>query len=298
MTRDDTSNYMGLGLTADSSTAIAVQESQLSSIWIAPGGDSARAHLIGSGNYDGRFGLTWTPNRQIVYQSLASGNDDLWIMAADGTATARLTADPAADSDPAVSPDGRYVVFGSLRSGQVDLWRINIDGTNPIQLTNGMRARLNQVTRDGWVIFASPAAGLWKVPIDGGPPLQVSDKTITMPSLSPDGKFIACYYRDQPSAPGKLSIIPIEGADPVRAFDIPGPAGDSILRWTPDGLSITFIKDGNLWNQPRDGGKPTEVTRFELGGIRQFDWSRDGTLVFARVDVNGDAVLITALPGS
>jgi DNA-binding winged helix-turn-helix (wHTH) protein/Tol biopolymer transport system component len=297
ITRDDTSNYVGLGLTADSRTAVAVKASGVSRIGLVPANDPASVHWIGSGKYDGRFGLAWMPDGRIVYQSLAGGDDDLWIMAADGTRAARLTADPGEDSDPAVSPDGRYIVFGSARSGSVDLWRINSDGTNPIQLTKGRRARLNQVTRDGWVIFVSEAAGLWKVPIDGGPARQLSDKTITMPALSPDGRFIACYYRDQPTTAGTLSIIPAEGGEPVRSFNVPGPAGDSVVRWTPDGRTITFTRDGNLWNQPLHGGTPIEVTKFETGSVRQFDWARDGTLVFAHVERTADAVLITHLRG-
>ena len=42
--------------------------------------------------------LSWTPDGRIVYVSQESGNDDIWIMNADGTGRKRLTNDPSIDA--------------------------------------------------------------------------------------------------------------------------------------------------------------------------------------------------------
>jgi TolB protein len=58
-------------------------------------------------------------------------------MGVDGSNSTRLTNNPAADWQPAWSPDGRLIVFtsGSLSEG-FDLFVINADGTDLRRLTN------------------------------------------------------------------------------------------------------------------------------------------------------------------
>jgi Tol biopolymer transport system component len=160
-------------------------------------------------------------------------------------------------------------------------------------LTKGIEARVPQITPDGkWVIFNRGGNGLWKVSLDGGEVTQLNDKTVTSPAISPDGKLIACYYRDQPNQPSKLSVIPATGGEPTRVFDVNEPVGGGPkLRWTPDGRNITFRNNRNLWNQPLDGGKPVKLGDFK-GDIFQFDWSRDGNLVFSVLETDSDVVLI------
>jgi Tol biopolymer transport system component len=151
-----------------------------------------------------------------------------------------------------------------------------------------------QITPDGkWVIFSREGNGLWRVSVDGGEATQLNNNEVYSPAISPNGKLIACYYRDQPNQPSKLSVIPADGGDPIRVFDVNGPAQGGVqLRWTPDGRNVTFRDGGNLWNQPLNGGKPVQLTNVK-GVIRQFDWwSRDDSLVFSVVENDSDVVLV------
>ncbi len=47
----------------------------------------------------------------------------------------RITRDPAIDTEPAWSPDGRYLVFTSDRSGRPHIYRAKADGTGIERLT-------------------------------------------------------------------------------------------------------------------------------------------------------------------
>ena len=59
---------------------------------------------------------------ELSINSLASGNEDIWIMNADGTGQSQLTVDPGTDDNCCeVSPDGRYVVFRSQRGDGTSL---------------------------------------------------------------------------------------------------------------------------------------------------------------------------------
>ncbi len=51
--------------------------------------------------------------RQIAFAALG----DLWLMPVDGTPR-RLTTDPALDTAPAWSPDGKSLAYSSDRSGR------------------------------------------------------------------------------------------------------------------------------------------------------------------------------------
>ena len=79
----------------------------------------------------------WSPDgRSIAFASNRSGNDDIWVVAADGTGTPRqLTADTASDWVPAFSRDGTQIAFVSDRSGDADVWLMHADGADPKNLS-------------------------------------------------------------------------------------------------------------------------------------------------------------------
>ena len=145
-----------------------------------------------------RFGLDWTSDGRLVYASQASGNVDVWIATADGKQQKQLTRDTQTDIMPVVTPDGRYIVFASDRAGARNIWRMEIDGGGLKQLTRGPFDHFPSLSPDGrWVVYSSSNGGetaLWKVSIDGGEPAQLSPALATRPLVSPDGKWIACFY--------------------------------------------------------------------------------------------------------
>ncbi len=297
----DFNNYVGMSLTADSAALATVQSNRISNIWVAPNGDASRAVQIKSGgnNQDGVDGLAWTPDNRVVYYSRASGADDVWIMNADGSNQKQLTVDAGANYDLKVTPDGRYIVFTSERDGQPNLWRMDLDGGNPKQLTNGNSDLATTFSPDSrWVIYSSDRSGkpaIWKVSIDGGDSVQLTEYAAESPEVSPDGKFIACLYREEASSPWLYAIIPYEGGNPIKVFDLPG--GTDKFRWSPDGRSLTYdeTRGGvtNIWSLPLDGSPPKQLTDFKTDYIYNFKWSADGKqLVLARGTTTSDVVLI------
>jgi Tol biopolymer transport system component len=72
------------------------------------------------------------------------------------------------------------------------------------------------------------------------------------------------------------------------------------LLWSPDGKSLQYLltENGasNIWEQPLDGGKPHQLTKFPTGQIFDFHWSRDGKrLLLSRGEVSSDVVLLSNL---
>jgi Tol biopolymer transport system component len=187
------------------------------------------------------------------------------------------------------------------------LWRIGIGGADLKRLTHGTEDSSPSFSPDGkWIVFSRYAGRwetLWKVSSEGGEATQLTDKLSKYPVVSPDGKFIACYYWDHQKGPSvQLAILEFDAGKLVKAFDT---AALTILspveyRWTPDGRAITYVVTtkgtSNIWSQEIAGGSPRQITSFKSDRILSFDWSRDGKqLVFSRGTRSSDVVLMTDL---
>ena len=59
----------------------------------------------------------------------AQGNDEIFVMDADGSNVRRLTDNDVRDSDPVWSPDGTRLAFASERDGDRDVLMVNADGS-------------------------------------------------------------------------------------------------------------------------------------------------------------------------
>ena len=298
----DLNDYGGTSLTADSRSLVTVGFDVTSNIWVAPGNDLMHGKQITSAKMEGANGLAWTPDGRIVYSSQAGGNSDLWIMNEDGTNQKQLTSDPAIESDPLVTPDGRYIFFNSLRGGLPSIWRVDIDGNNLKQVTD-QEDYLQDITRDGksiiFVSWRTSKLSLWRVSVDGAQAVQISNLFIGSGRISPDGKSIACRYRDENSRSLKIIILPIEGGAPTKSFDFPptAAAGGS-PEWSPDGKFLTLVDSRtgtpNLWSFPLDGSPMKQLTDFKLDGFYNREFSQDGKwIAMAWGTVTSDVILIS-----
>lgn len=141
---------------------------------------------------------------------------------------------------------------------------------------------------------------LWKVSVDGHNPSQITHGNMSVPAISPDGRLIACRYRDETSRIQKIAIIPFAGGPPIRILDIPVVDWQRV-QWTADGASLTYIDTrlgvSNLWTQPIDGGVAKQLTVFNSNQIFSYDWSPDGKfLACERGRETSDVVLISSSP--
>lgn len=297
--------YSGLGLSRDGSLMVTVQSEALSNIWIAGREDlNHPQQLTRRSKLDGVNGLSWTPDRKIVYVAEINQQQRLWItdLQVDSYRILDAAVESAIENEyqPVVSPDGRYLVYVVGRGAGAYLWRsdpakrnakrISDEGLifHPSFLADG-NSLLYSVLRNGRRVVV-------KSSIEGGTPVTLVEKQAWRAVVSPRGDYFAANYFDETSAEWKIAVWPLAGGEPSFLFTAPG-SFQRAIRWMPDGSALAYIVTAggisNLWVQPLAGGSPYPITNFTQGRIFDFEWSRDGRqLAFAMGWVDSDAVLI------
>jgi len=196
---------------------------------------------------------TWSPDgadeyiRQIAFTSERDGNQEIYVMEADGSHPRRLTNDPAGDMRPSWSPDGTQIAFNSMRDGNWDIYVMNSDGSNQRPLT----------TSAAWEFF---------------------------PTWSPDGAQIAFFACDPQCRPNKQDIYVMDadgagqGSGNVRRLTNTPAIVDEDPAWSPNGKHILFQSD-------RDGNFEIYVMNADGSGQQRLtnNWGGDYWPVWRRL---------------
>lgn len=81
-----------------------------------------------------RYPAVSPDGQRILFVSNRDGNEDIYVMDADGDNVANLTNNAARDKQASWSPDGLYIVFISDRNGSDAVWVMDADGDRPTLL--------------------------------------------------------------------------------------------------------------------------------------------------------------------
>ena len=298
-----------LDLTQDGKTLVDAELTTVSDLWVAPGGDTARAKQITS-KEPVVGGFSWGPDGNLVF---ASEDGSISSFHADGSGRTPLTPNERANFQPSVCGDGRYIVYTAYREQRYGIWRMDADGSNPIRIADETLGVGPQCSPDGkWVVYLrGPSFTPVRVAITGAssPEVLAPDTAAGSQSsldISPDGKRIAYLafpnnstggsMAPSASQPIQVKIIPLEGGAPLQQFDWPATAGNP--RWAPEGEAVEYLltRNGvsNIWQQKLSGGPPKQITNFSSGLIFDFAWSRDGKqLALTRGSQSSDVILIS-----
>ncbi len=170
--------------------------------------------------------LDWSPDgTRILFLSDRDGDNDLWVMYADGSQPSQLLNTAQLELDGAWSPDGTTIAFSRLSGIHSDIWLMDADGSNQRNITNNT---------------SSDSAS---------------------PSWSPDGTKLAYSSGTHPNY--QIWIMGSDGSNPAMLASAPG-TGNYSPAWAPDGSRIGFTSDRDgdmdLWMVNPDGTGVAHLT--------------------------------------
>lgn len=80
-----------------------------------------------------------TCSGKIIFSKIQGGNHEIFSTNMGTFSPVNLTQNPANDSDPYCSPDGKLIAFWSDRDSDnypIDIFSMNLDGSNVVNITN------------------------------------------------------------------------------------------------------------------------------------------------------------------
>ena len=197
----------------------------------ADGGDARR---LTEGVSD-RF-PAWSPDgsRIAFTRDLSDGNQEIFVINADGPGETQLTDTDGANMQPTWSPDGTRIAFTSTRGGTVDgnseIYVMNADGSQQRRITdNPGWDGAPDWSSDGRIAYTSdgPEPGVYVVDPDvGQPDLLVADPDpfSLFIAWSPDARSLA--FASRRDADAALFVLDVATGDMARVAE-----GD--LLWGP-----------------------------------------------------------------
>ncbi len=187
----------------------------------------------------------------------------------------RLSNFKGVETDPAISPDGKFLAFISNRSGTFDIWLIQGNGSGLANLTQGRigdaRAPLRAAgfSADGLEVWSAGIEGrklmLW--PLMGGAPHNFLDEAAAEVAWSPDGTRLV-YHTWQAGDP--TFVADHNGANPRRIVQNEPGLHNHYQVWSKDGRWIYFVRgrpatrEMDLWRIPPDRGEPEQLTHLNI----------------------------------
>ena len=277
-----------LDATRAGESIVTVDNTTSFDIWSAPGGDSARAKQIASGEAPLSLVSTLGNDRIVEY----SRSGEVYTANYDGS-----NRTPVAGSDRKVTfvsgcGDGKHIVYSSRTANVSTVWRMDADGSNAVQLTRNNTSILPLCLPDGQSVtyFQADDRTSWFMPIAGGAATKLDAVNQTGPYnlFSRDNQtfFYRANRAEDPSARDRYVGRKFPGGGIV--FDVETPLGSPLTQafpqWAPDGkaidMSLTRGGATNIWRQPVPSGTLKQITNFPSGLIRSFAWSPDGKTLF------------------
>lgn len=227
--------------------------------------------------------------------------DDIWLASSAGGEAIRITTDPARDSYPKFTPDGKRVVFSSERSGSLQIHSVKIDGSDSRQHSaNTGGNMLNDISPDGSFALTRgeressgyKPSRLLKLDLRrDAREIMLFDATAHSASVSPDGsRYLFCRGGEQPFRYGyhgsRASQIHLydESDESFRTLVAGAWEARSPL-WRADGMGFFYLSNEsgtfNIRSHNLANGSDRQITFFDADSVVNPALSSDGkTMVF------------------
>ena len=217
-------------------------------VWVDRSGKK-RDPVAEPGSY-GPFDLS-PDGKQIAVSRKVANNTDIWLLDVVRGVSTRLTSDPAIETDPVWSPDGRHVAFSSDRKGLFQIFEKQASGLGEeALLVAAVGSRMTRASDwskdDAYLAYSSfgPSAELGVLSLrDRKPhPIVQTRGNNRQGRFSPDTRWLA--YQSDESGQLQINVISFPAADQKRQVST---KGGTQPRWRGDGKELYYVApDGRM----------------------------------------------------
>lgn len=247
----------------------------------------------------------FSPDGKRLVAESRQDNNDLWIYDSARGLRTRFTFDPAPDTNPVWSPDGREIIFSSRRKQHFDLYRKSSDGAGIDELlySDDTEKYATSWSPDGKFVLYSrtetggASLGIGVLPLTPEQPggslkpflFAPSSSTVRVGHFSPDGQWVA--YQSYDSKRSEIYVARFPGAGGKRQISV---TGGITPRWRRDGKEIYYMTpDGTIMTAP----VTIKADVLEVGAVRPLFGPVSVTNNIYRYDISADGQRsLVALP--
>jgi Tol biopolymer transport system component len=187
---------------------------------------------------------SWSADgEQLVFQSkrdtnanLQDDNFDIYKMNSDGSNISILVADPADDTEPTWSPDGRRIAFLSERSGRDEVYLVDADGANLDQLSDLLVLKSGlSWSGDGRSLIFEGDGDIYRVDIETkqvNKLIAIKDANEATPAWAGDDKFVV--FSSDRAQNWELYAVDVSNPDQFPLYQLTHDPGiDRSPAWFP-----------------------------------------------------------------
>lgn len=280
----------------------------------ASGGFSLMVKNFGSQNtsesavalLSAKSGLDWTKDGAAILASDRSGpasSYSIFRIKLKGGQKEQLTnpsPDIAGDSDPKLSPDGKWLAFvRSENASAQDVYLMPISGGEPRRLSSAQKKVGGLCwTPDSSSLMASLEMGetpraLWRIPLEGGESKRISEiaGSPMSPTIPSKGKGLAYVERVSDT---NLWVLDLEAnGEPKKMTS--SIQMDTGPQFSPDGKSLSWRSGQNgsneIWVAAADGANPRVLTKTGGAVSGPAHWSSDSSELIFEARAEGKSSL-------
>ncbi|HYV98520.1 MAG TPA: amidohydrolase family protein [Gemmatimonadaceae bacterium] len=225
--------------------------------------------------------------KTIAFVSDRSGDDNVWLMASDGSDVHALTTGvESVYLSPEWMPDGNYIVVSRTANalpGLEKLWLYHVRGGRGLEMAGGppgLRMLGAAVSPEGRYIYYAQRNGSWQYNAifpqyqlgvydrESGTRTTMSGRagSAFRPQVSPDGKWLTYGSRYEANTGLRIRDI-ASGEERWLAYPVQRDEQESIANmdvlpgysFTPDSKAVVISYGGEIWRVPVDGSDATKI---------------------------------------